>query len=186
MVNSENTDEALARKLDAANRAAEALARKVRNFFLGLSAIIGIPALLLSLSSIVPFHGKDRYVRTHGKLNDWSIDGPQRGRGWKYRLILSYAYSVNGTEYTGHRITFDPTSYFPYPGRDSAEADLHRYLRAPNISVYYDVKDPSKSVLELRMSDTPWFLFWIGIGACMFGLAVACLTRILARGQFYG
>lgn len=68
---------------------------------------------------------------------------PRRGSAW-YVPELEYDYSVAGTHYSSHRISFGRLAFGP---KEQAETFLCQYGDGKVLRVYYDPKHPSNAVL---------------------------------------
>jgi hypothetical protein len=84
------------------------------------------------------------WPRVRGEVIDtrllWS-SSPRAGK--TYWPTIHYRYSVDGTTFSGERVSFRP-SY----GRGEAEDAVGRYPAGSRVSVWYRPRDPRTSVLE--------------------------------------
>ena len=88
-----------------------------------------------------------------------------------YEPKVQYTYTVNGTAYQGHNIGFGVTVSGP---RDEAEQALKPYPVGAACTVYYGPKNPAVSVLERKVVNKGWTLFFtilmlaMGAGALIY------------------
>lgn len=80
-----------------------------------------------------------------------------RGRGINYTPMVQYAYSVQGKQYTGFRIS---SVEYGEPESD-AEAVITKYPVGKPTLVHYDPANPLTSVLQ---PGATWFVYlWVAI-----------------------
>ncbi|MCI0475329.1 MAG: DUF3592 domain-containing protein, partial [Anaerolineales bacterium] len=77
-----------------------------------------------------------------------------------YYPHLEYEYTVNGTRYTGKRISF---GYLAYDSEDEAKSDIERRVGKTPATVYYDPKHPKDAVLIRDATSGSVGLIIIGI-----------------------
>lgn len=109
---------------------------------------------------------------------DRDSDGRNRTR-YTYTARVTYAYTIQGIDYTGHRIRADDTG----GDRDKAFDTINDFPVGSTVDVYYDPSDPASSVLRQGADPVAVWLF-VGIGALfvVLGLAGAVGTTIFRRG----
>jgi hypothetical protein len=76
--------------------------------------------------------------------------------------VVEYRYTVNGTDYTGHRISPAETRY----ARPLAQKVLDRYPVGAQVQVRHDPQDPAEAFLRVGTS-------WAGLGFVAIGAALA-------------
>lgn len=88
-----------------------------------------------------------------------------------YEPKVQYTYTVNGIVYQGHRIGFGMTVS---GSREEAEQALKPYPVGAACMIYYGPKNPAVSVLERKVVNKGWTLFFtilmlaIGTGALIY------------------
>ncbi|MEO4047895.1 DUF3592 domain-containing protein [Pseudomonas sp. CAU 1711] len=68
-----------------------------------------------------------------------------RGNRYEYEVRVQYSYSVGGVNYTGHRLRIRPTKY---GFEQNARRELAEYPVGQRVRVYYDPKQPERSLLK--------------------------------------
>ena len=94
----------------------------------------------------------------------------------KYRLSVTYTYTIDGKSYTGDRIT---ASDGYQKTLSSAKNILSKYPVGGEISVYYSPTNPGSSVLETGANKNTSMLLWGG--AICFLLATAIIVAELKK-----
>lgn len=88
------------------------------------------------------------------------------GGGAMYRPEILYAFSVDGTEYTGVRRTL---LTWQTSGSQPAEEVVARYPVGKKVTVYYDPRNPRESIL-IRESALPSAILVTAVGLLFCGL----------------
>jgi len=99
-----------------------------------------------------------------------SRTGRRRQRSTKYRAVVKYEYSVDGTIHTGNRISFDASS----SSRSTAGRMTARYPKGAEVDVFYDPESPGEAVLE--RGKTLGTYIPLGVGLLFF--AVGCVLTV--------
>ena len=81
------------------------------------------------------------------------------GQRWRsqYYPVLQYEYAVGAATYQGRRWSFAQ----PAGTQESAQAVVDRYPVGKAVTVYYDPKNPSSSVIERTMQGV-WIILLVG------------------------
>ena len=104
-----------------------------------------IPGILVT-ASVVPrvlrALATSRWSSTTGRVLMRDIDETAE----KYQPVLEYSYEANGSQYRGHRISFD------LPMKPAASSTalqvFYKYSPGREVTVFFDPKRPHVSVLE--------------------------------------
>jgi hypothetical protein len=109
---------------------------------------------------------------------DRDSDGRIRTR-YTYTPRISYAYTIQGVEYTGHRIRADDSG----GDRDKAFDTINDFPVGSIVNVYYDPSDPGSSVLKQGADPVAVWVFG-GVGGVfmILGLVGVVGTTVLRRG----
>ena len=83
-----------------------------------------------------------------------------------YEAVVEYAYSVNGRDYHGTRLSFGARTA---GSQTFAEAQAARYPEGSQVMVHYDLKNPSNAVLDIKIA---YGVTFIVVALVFFGLAV--------------
>jgi hypothetical protein len=83
-----------------------------------------------------------------------------------YEAVVEYAYSVNGRDYHGTRLSFGARAA---GSQAFAEAQAARYPEGSQVMVHYDPKNPSNAVLDLKIA---YGVPFIVVALVFLGLAV--------------
>lgn len=92
-----------------------------------------------------------------------------RDHGGRWRLALTYEYTVNGQRHEGHRVAFGDRIF---PGRSrQAEVDelVARYPRGQEVTVHYDPRDPSRCALQTGTASNPYHMLLVVAGLLFVG-----------------
>jgi len=85
-----------------------------------------------------------------------------RGHFSGYIPKVEYRYAVDGRQFTGTQITFHLDQHIY--AREYAESWITQYPTGKVVSVYYDPKGPSFSVLRPGMQSEQRWIFCAGVG----------------------
>ncbi len=101
-----------------------------------------------------------------------SRHGRKSGRRTDYFPKIEYAYTVDGVNYTGSKVSFKTTS----PSRASAEEIVQAHPAQSRCAIAYDPSDPTRSVL---VPGADWMSV-IPVGIGVFSLAFSAVFIWLA------
>lgn len=111
-----------------------------------------------------------RWTSTQGKVLESKVVRSlmaSEDKGPGYEPSVQYEYSVAGKEYKGSQIALVQALRFT---RGRAEDIARQYREGSRVTVYYDPKDPSSSVLQRGMTT---FAPFVGLLAGVFLFMVA-------------
>jgi hypothetical protein len=96
-----------------------------------------------------------------------------------YTPMVTYAYTIQGTEYTGHRIRADASG----GDRDKAFDTINEYPVGSLVDVFYDPEHPDAAVLKQGADTVAVWLFG-GVGGIfvVLGLVGVVGATVLRRG----
>ena len=105
--------------------------------------------------------GKSKVRQTWPFVDGMVTHSEVKFTGQQYWPIVNYSYKVNGKDFVGDTVSSIAVTY-NWPG--PAERLCDKYRNNPNVKVYYDPKDPAKSILEpggnLKVS---YFMITVGV-----------------------
>lgn len=78
-----------------------------------------------------------------------------------YSNQIQYSYIVDGKKYISNRIFIGDKIF--YPGRDFTEKLKTKYYTSQKVFIYFDPKQPEKSVLEKGIHKMNIFIFFVGV-----------------------
>lgn len=67
------------------------------------------------------------------------------GSRYEYEVRVQYAYSVGGVSYSGNRLRIRPNKY---SSEGNAQRELAEYPVGQRVRVYYNPKEPERSLLK--------------------------------------
>lgn len=105
-----------------------------------------------------------------------------RDHGGKWRLALTYEFTVDGRRHEGHRVAFGDRIF---PGRaHQKEVDdlVARYARGQQVTVHYDPRDPSRCSLQTGTADNPYYMLLFVAAALLLGGIAAAQGLIKVAG----
>lgn len=148
--------------------------------FVSLLVLAGGVYLILSFGpTLWNAYSSRSWPTTTGRVVQ-SLDGQEnfrprgaslRERGRRIPGSVTYTYEVGGVRHTGHRLCFSTEGGAP-------ATVTEEYGKGRDVTVYYDPRDPSMSVLIPGGHDkTLWICFWIGLSLAVFSLD-AVLFRV--------
>lgn len=154
---------------------------KMSIFVLLLSALFwGLAGLFLP--SLIQQASTESWTPTRGSILSSQVgpNSPRRGRS--KNVIVSYRYTVAGTEYTSDRVAFSSSAISLL-----APAVASGYAAGRTVDVYYNPADPSQSVLVrgLVQSDLSNASFMIVFLAAPFPAWAFVLAAIVRKGPGY-
>jgi len=111
-------------------------------------------------------------VQVNATITQLSIEtgsGTSSNPGTEYEPIVEFAYTYNGTQYTGTKL-YPATIEQDYETRSGAESAIEGYEQGGQTTAYVEPNEPSDAFLKNKTSNAP--LIAIGIGG-IFTLASA-------------
>jgi hypothetical protein len=151
--------------------------------------LVGASAMGLGVENTLRARSSLAWPSVEGRITSASVErksSPSTTRQGSsdsitYRPQIVYAYAVEGTSYTGERI-----SYGGYATSDPADARrvVERYPEGRAVRVYYMPERHGECVLEPGMAGVPWLLLALGLVFSGAGIAmVLLLPRLVARAR---
>jgi Protein of unknown function (DUF3592) len=124
---------------------------------------------------------RDQLSATQGEiLSSTTYTSKARKRKTYYHYSIKYQFAYNGRVYRSDEVTFND-NYSQSP--DFAQAYIERYQQGKDVTVYFDPKDPSFSVLEpenINDFNEAWFVLFLSlIGFAIYGC-------ILLKQELFG
>jgi hypothetical protein len=136
--------------MGASDIAGQAITIAVSMLFAVVGAVFlvaGTVLLFLGIASIVQALSIRGWPKTHGLVKSATVAQARRPRvGPAGRPRISYEYKVDGRTYESDRVAFSMTST-----PRAVEKTMRRYTPGALVEVYYDPRQPERSVLE-----KPW------------------------------
>ena len=130
-------------------------------FALFVTAGLGIAAF--GSLSVIHAHVSSGWPHVSGEITRAKIDEGDDS----YSPLVCYSYSVGGQLFTGNRIAFGLTGMSA--SYHFAHFYVQRYRVGLPVTVYYDPKQPSTSVLEPGVSKRAFIPMAFGLGFAVFG-----------------
>ena len=112
-------------------------------------------------------HSSKQYASTEGQVVSSGVDTSRDSDGSSYTPKIHYRYQVKGREYHGERIRYG-TAFNTYT---LAHAFAAQHPALSTVTVYYDPRNPSESLLQTGINGTDLFfiIFLVPFNAIMFG-----------------
>jgi Protein of unknown function (DUF3592) len=105
-----------------------------------------------------------------------------RRRKIYYHYSIKYQFAYHGRIFRSDEVTFDD-NYSQSPG--FAQEYIEKYQRGKEVTVYFDPKDPSFSVLEPEsINDTSFPIYWLFSFLSLIGFTIS--GCILLKRKFFG
>jgi hypothetical protein len=110
--------------------------------------VVGVFLYIVLGSILFSVYAQYRFETTSGQVTESRLEEvPASGdSSATYRPIVAYRYSIEGSEYQGHRIFWTPVA--EGWSWDVAKGILARYPIAAHVAVRYDPDNPQLAVLE--------------------------------------
>lgn len=146
-------------------------------FFPAVLVLIGGLSLWLGISDMANGWASRNWPSVQGTIvassigiNTSSSNNRQKAADTSYSANVEYTFSVDGNDYSGHRISFGE-----YASADRAEAErfLIPYREGQNVAVYYDPDSHRKAVLEPGLHGYPWLFLLPGVLFSALGIFMA-------------
>ncbi len=117
----------------------------------GISLLLWLTLLVLLIRAVWLAVKSRQWPQTNGKITHSGTEAV----GNRYRVLLQYEYTVNGSRYNSHILSYlDTFLLFFLSGTRSARAANHLAAKYPvdtEVFVHYDPKNPKRSVLETEL-----------------------------------
>jgi hypothetical protein len=84
------------------------------------------------------------------------VNGSGAPKSWRRDRIVEYSYQVDGSSYTGNQISFSKRSKWMY---EDVKAITSTWVTMPEVRVFFDPKNPARSVLQPGGSNIANLLF---------------------------
>lgn len=133
-------------------------------------------------------------ILTHGAalLRAWSARGWERTEGVVltstvmrdpyaadrhvfWAPVVTYSYEVDGTAYTGKRISLTGSGVKNSAGGAARQA-VHELAAGRRVPVWYDPADPARAALYRQAGVAAWVLF--GMGVCFLAVALPAIVEV--------
>ena len=113
--------------------------------FLAIFGALGIYLATQAYGNIAKASASENWKSASGRIAQSGFEVRSGRRGKQTATVsVRYSYEVDGSSYTGNTLSFEKQDSF-HP--DTAASLLKPYPSGANCTVYYDPKQPSKSVL---------------------------------------
>ncbi len=152
--------------------------------FLWFIVLLGVGSMYLGLNTMNLARQSTGWPSVQGTVTESRIHSeshPGAGKKPTYHANVEYAYTVDGEEHTGDRVSFGE-----YGTNDPshAQAIIGRYPKGNTVAVYHDPDRPGESVLEPGSHGIPWFYLILGMPFLIFGLGLAnYLPKMAEKGN---
>ena len=131
-------------------------------FLIGFAplALIGAVCLYLGFRNRQSARASTEWSSVQGNLLSFEVTKSTIKHQTHYYPHLEYEYTVGGTRYTSHRISF---GYLAYDSEDEAKSDIERQIHGNPVKVYYNPKNPKDAVLICGGASGSAVLIGIGV-----------------------
>lgn len=130
---------------------------------------MGSGVLIYGVRNLLLADASRNWPTVKGKVTVSKMGTHRGDKSTTYSADVAYDYTVNGTRYTGDRVTFGSVST---SSTARARRVLNRYPKGKEVTVYYNPEDPEQSVLEPGIHGATWFLPAFGLLFAVVGAAV--------------
>ena len=147
--------------------------------FLGLFFAIGFGILGFALRSMHMAKQAEHWPTVPGEVISSDFDIDSGSESTTYRANISYAYNVDGRDFTNEKIAFGYTG----SSNQKFHRNIHDALPAKaQIAVRYDPADPSRAVLSFGVHQTIMFLMLFGATWTLFTAGMAAMFWLDGQG----
>jgi hypothetical protein len=133
---------------------------------------LGLAAALFALGFWI--RSRERAARRWPQARGVIVASKRIGGGKETTPVIEYEFEYQGRSFKSSHWRY---GNYTYGDPESAEAAIARYPAGLPVTVFVNVREPEKSVLETGAS-----LFWVPFGFGLFFLGIAILA-ILAAAQ---
>jgi hypothetical protein len=127
-----------------------------------LALAVGIALFALCLPRYFREMGSANWPATQGMILETNLVHAYGVKGMPgFVPGVQYAYKVDGRTYVGTRIDFHTQDHVY--AQDTAQSWLYKYPPGRAVTVYYNPKDPSITILEPGMKSEQRLLFYVGV-----------------------
>ncbi len=142
-----------------------------------MAAIFGYALVQMSMTRL-PRLGSEAWPTTTGRVLATSVNPFEKEGGTSYQPVVNYEYEVGGQSFTGEATWQDLDSY---PSQYLAERVLWAYPTGGAITVYYNPREPSRSVLVPGIHDLLGYMAMIAGELILGGMFVWVTLRWLGQ-----
>ena len=128
--------------------------------FFGPLFLIGGVCLYKGLRSRQRARASTEWPSVQGNLLSFEVTKSTIKHQTHYYPHLEYEYTVGGTRYTSHRISF---GYLAYDSEDEAKSDIERRVHGNPVKVYHNPKNPKDAVLICDGASGSAVLIGVGV-----------------------
>jgi hypothetical protein len=145
------------------------------------AVIVGVlPGSLLTLThgtALLRAWSARGWERTEGVVLTSSLvrDPYAADRHVFWAPVVTYSYEVDGTAYTGKRISLTGSGVKNSAGGAARQA-VHELAAGRRVPVWYDPADPARAALYRHAGVASWVLF--GMGVCFLAVALPAIIEL--------
>ena len=145
-----------------------------------LFILVGIVALIWGGIVLKNASASAAWSSVRGEVTESKVETKaervKRNERWRtektYWAKVRYSYSVEGTPYTGGKVSFGE-----YGGKqEHARQIVKRFPKGKAVDVYYDPEKPEMAVLEPGVTKSSYLFLGIGLVSTICGIA-ACFWK---------
>lgn len=147
------------------------------------SLFLGGSLTLVVFKGLFPslrFYRTQNWVKARGTVDNHYLSTTKSEAGASVpRCHVEYSYSVDGTDFTGDRASFDTRT-----GSRNLCNRLAKMKAPKKVTVFYDSEDPAQSVLAAKLTTLPvmgYALLSIGVLFLVWGFLLPCLHSAESR-----
>ncbi len=119
------------------------------------------------------------YTRTRGRVVRAEVEESRRTSeegGARFRPIVRYAFEVRGHAYESERISIGAGTGVESSDAQDARRVVERYPSGADVDVWFDPRDPARSVLVVGVP-TAEIIAAVAIGIALVGIGMFILAR---------
>jgi hypothetical protein len=121
----------------------------MQRFLIGILVIIvGACTFYFGMNQLETAKASENWPMTKGEISSSEIDKTRKDNRDRYSADITYRYTVDGTNYTGRRLSFGEMISDNY---EDAAAIVEKFPKGKDVEVYYDPQNPRDCVLEPGM-----------------------------------
>jgi hypothetical protein len=139
----------------------------------GISALIGLLFSVRKNKSIQQWPSVTGTITESTTVGSFQNCG--RGRTWIEEPKVSYTYTVEGQEFTGHTIAI---AEMDTASKQAALDKIAPYPVGQEVPVFYNPKSPDDAVLEKKASSGAFVMLGI-IGAIFLTIGILIITQVI-------
>jgi len=145
---------------------------KGKTLVVALILWFAISSAFAAIGSINILKGQEteNWPSTTGVVVSSYVYDKRGSEGTTYKAKITYQYTLDGASYTSDTISCD--YFYSSSDRSAAIQLVENYPAGKIVTIYYNPKAPSESVLIKGASGTSWLIFYVGMFFVLIGVLV--------------